>query len=739
MTKLSTNSNRFQLTIKSKILLILITGLFFNINIKAEIPNILTNDYNPFMEFKHHNCSHIENMRNNKSKQNNMMQNDILTKKLENSIQKIPPAFSNYDVLNYDLYMDWSVLMNPDSAKMSNRNYNGKMIMTVVLTENGLDSIEFNSEAMQINLASVNGLKTKVLFEITEYLNAPNYVYFDKSYNKGDTITIEFDYTHTGTKQSGLHFYTPENPNASEIITYTMSEPELARIWMPCKDRPDDKATSKISVKVPEGYEVLANGLLVDSIVSNKTVTFVWENNIPIPTYLMHVIASKYFKWTDYFKKKSGDSIEVSYYAWANDMPDINPSSTYLPRETMSKTVEMLEFLSEFFNEYPYQKYSQAAASPFPYGGMEHQTATTIHRNWLKNTSELGVVHEVGHHWLGNMISCATWNDIWINEGGASWIEWLWVGNQFSQERYDEYIRFYNNVYLNQSPYVNTQEIYGIPPAEIFTNKNVYLVYTKAGLVYNMLYKMLGNEFVNALNQTLLDYKFQSITTEQIKESLKKYITNTPVDLDTFFEQWIYKPAHPYFTMDSYFEMVNGKYILHVKLNQQQKEMFKSEVEEVFKAQFDILINTDIGVDKQTILVDEKLEEFTFELEYEPLDVNIDLATIVAVVNKNPMGVKNTEIEKKGGLSVYPNPSTNDKVNVRLYNLPIENTNVETRNFNLIESYEIYDITGNLIKSNNNLYSENIDIDVKGLSNGTYTVVVKTPTQILHNNFVIIR
>lgn len=734
MSKISTNSYKINVSLKSMLLLVLILNLIFNISIKAEIPNILTNDYNPFMEYKHHNCSHIENLKSEKSKRN-----VILTKKIENSLHKITPAYSNYDVLNYDLFMDWSELMNPDSAKMSNRNYKGKMIMTVVLKENGIDSLEFNSEAMLIKSSSINGNKTKVLFDTTKYLNAPNYVFFDKDYSKGDTLIIEFEYTHIGNQQAGLHFYTPEHPNALEIITYTMSEPELARIWMPCKDRPDDKATSKISVRVPVGYEVLANGLLIDSIVIDKTVTFVWENDIPIPTYLMHVIASKYFKWTDYFKKKSGDSIEVSYYAWANDMPEFNPSSTYLPRESMSKTVEMLEFFSEFFNEYPYQKYSQAAASPFPYGGMEHQTATTIHRNWLKNTSELGVVHEVGHHWLGNMISCATWNDIWINEGGASWIEWLWVGNQFNQERYDEYIRFYNNVYLNQSPYVNSQEIFGIPPAEIFTNKNVYLVYTKAGLVYNMLYKMYGNEFVNALNKTLEDYKFQSITTEQIKESLKKYIPNPVVDFDIFFEQWIYKPAHPYLNMDSYFEMVNGKYVLHVKLNQQQKEIFKSDVEEVFKVQFDLLINTDIGTDKRTILLDEKLEEFTFELDYEPLDVNIDLATIIAVVNKNPMGIKNTEIEKYGGLSIYPNPSVNDKINIRLYNLPIENSTIKTRNFNLIESYEIYDITGNLLKNAKNLFSENIEIDVKGLANGTYTVIVKTPTQILHNNLVIIR
>lgn len=730
MKNISTISN---LLIKS----LFLTLVCFNLGIntaKSEIPIYLQNDFNGAYEFKH-NCNHYEHWQNKQT-------NNQILKVDKNQLQNIDPTPSNYDVLKYELYMDWSNLMNPDSAKNNRRNYDGTMKMIVVITENNVDSLEFNSEVMNITSAKINNIPTRVMFETTEYLNAPNYIYTDKTYKIGDIVVILIDYTHIGTKQSGLHFYTPETPNVLETITYTMSEPELARIWMPCKDRPDDKALSKITVKVPKGYEVISNGSLIKKEDNATTTTYIWENNIQIPTYLMHVISSKYFKWADYYKPKNNpnDSIEVSYYAWEQDMPEFNPSSTFLPRPSMSKTVEMIGTLAAIFNEYPYQKYAQAAAFPFPYGGMEHQTITTIHRNWLKNNSELGVVHEVGHHWLGNMISCATWNDIWINEGGASWIEWLWVLHKNDVEAYNNYINYASNTYFNQVPYVNNQAIYGIPPAEIFNNKNVYLVYTKAGLVYNMLYKMLGEEFISALRNTLEENKFTSMTTNQLKESLKKHIKNSPIDIDVFFEQWIMKPAHPILQLDSYFENINGKYKLTAKLNQIQKETLEaSEVTEVFKMPVNFIIDTDNGKIEKSVIMDTKYAEFTFELDNEPLDINVDLTQLIAIVNKNPMGIENESINQNKGLSIFPNPSkAGENIQLKMYHLKLENELSQT-SYNLINSYEIYDLNGKILAKNNNVYSAETIINTNNFEAGIYIIRVNTPNKTITTKFSVIK
>ena len=178
MKNISTISN---LLIKS----LFLTLVCFNLGIntaKSEIPIYLQNDFNGAYEFKH-NCNHYEHWQNKQT-------NNQILKVDKNQLQNIDPTPSNYDVLKYELYMDWSNLMNPDSAKNNRRNYDGTMKMIVVITENNVDSLEFNSEVMNITSAKINNIPSRVMFETTEYLNAPNYIYTDKTYKIGDIVVI---------------------------------------------------------------------------------------------------------------------------------------------------------------------------------------------------------------------------------------------------------------------------------------------------------------------------------------------------------------------------------------------------------------------------------------------------------------------------------------------------------------------------------------------------------------------
>lgn len=692
-----------------------------------------------FFEIKYQQDRHSQEYRKIKDKflhntNKNVQKNTVLS--LDNISLAAEVEKSNYDVLKYDLFLDWSSILKVESASTAVRQYNGKMLMTVKILEDNVDSLEFDSEATRFNSVKINGDEVNLLYSETCYSNSPNILYLGKKYKSNDTFTIEFDYTHIGTKQLGFHFYATDTPSLPENVAYTMSEPDLARIWMPCKDRPYDKALSQISVRVPIGYDVISNGLLVDSLDDGENRTFIWQNNIPIPTYLMSVVASKYFKWRDYYKRidNPNDSIEVSYYVWAQDMPEFNPLSKFQPRASMAKTVEMISFLSKMLGDYPFQKYSQAAVSPFPYGGMEHQSATTIHRNWLQNSSEVGILHEIGHQWLGDKVSCATWNDVWLNEGGATWTEWLWIGNQSGQKNYDSYIKMYTNSYLSKAPYINNQSIYGIPTDDLFTNQNVDLVYTKAGLVYNMLYKTLGEEFLQALTAMLEENKFTSMTSIQWRDALKKQLKNPPSEFDAFFDQWIIRPAHPIFNLSSYYEHKDGKYILNVNLEQIQKEILKNDVAEVFLSTFDLQISMGSTVVTKRVKVDKKNNEFTFELDKEPTDVNIDLSTIIAIVKKTPMGIKDDLIAENNGISVFPNPCADELATLRLYNVEGKAND----NYNLIQSYQIYDITGNIVQEEKDIFKEITTINLANLSTGTYLIKVLSLSGILAHKLTVI-
>lgn len=721
-------------------------NLFLRIDLFCKIPNKILNIENQIFETKHNDlnnpqCRYPDQTykRLNQVGKNNKTQNSLLDD-------------SNYDVLSYDLFVDWYNLFD-EKIEFKVKEFPGLQVMKIVITKDNTNSIEINTLTMKINSIKLinKSSKTDLEYSITEAKenSKPNLITLDKTYKINDTISIEIDYLHNTPMQLGLQYYSTTAINIPYPMAYTMSEPENARNWMPCKDRPDDKALSKISIRMPLGYDAISNGILVDTIKTDSSIVYVWDNDIPIPTYLMHIIASKYFKWTDYFNRKGqfNDSIEVSYYAWEEDLPEFNSKSQYRPRESMSPTVAMLEFLSEYLNIYPYQKYSQASAFPFQFGGMEHQTITTVNRSWLQNNAELGVMHEVGHHWLGNMISCATWNDVWINEGGATWTEWLWLDEAYTNDLYKSYVIGSTSSLTSKTQTATNNSIYGITPSKIFTSENVVLVYTKAGLIFNMMNRILGKDFRTALTNILEEYKYQSLTTEQFKNALKKYLAelnNTKIDIDLFFDEWVYGSGFPVFQINSKYDIVDGKYKLSVNLNQIQKETYpNSKVKEVYKTPITLQINTinDKQIKKE-IFINNKVENIEITLDEEPESVDIDLTAIIGGVVKNPLGISNPTISENNGISIYPNPaSKNNLVILRKYHtsnnleLNIENNNNE---FDIINSYEIYDITGNLIETKININLSQTIIDIQNLSIGNYIVKVNSNNKISYQKLVII-
>ncbi len=750
--KLKTNNRfRFRFTYRFIILLVVLNTLNvnWNMNLNAKIPIQIQNIENQIFETKHNDL--------NKAKCSYPEQTYKRLNKLDknNKIQISQVKESNYDVLSYDLFVDWYNLFD-EKIELKVKEFAGLQVMKIAITKDNTNSIEINTLTMNVNSVRLIDKNSKIDLEYSiieaDDNSEPNVITLDKTYNINDTISIEIAYLHNTPMQLGFQYYSTSAVSIPYPIGYTMSEPENARNWMPCKDRPDDKAFSKISIRMPIGYTAISNGLLVDSAKTDSSIVYVWENDIPIPTYLMHIIASKFYKWTDYFQRKGqfNDSIEVSYYAWEQDLPEFNSKSKYKPRESMQPTVAMLEFLSNYLNEYPYQKYSQASAFPFQYGGMEHQTITTVNRSWLQNNAELGVMHEVGHHWLGNMISCATWNDVWINEGGATWTEWLWLDEAYNNDLYKSYVTSSTVSLTSKTQIALNNSIYGIEPNMIFTGQNQVLVYTKAGLIYNMLNRILGEDFRIALTNTLEEYKFKSLTTNEFRNSLKKYLlqlNNTKIDIDLFFEEWVYGSGHPIYQINSKYDIVDGKYKLSVNLNQIQKETNpNSKVKEVYKTPITVVITTEKdGVFKdiyKEMSINNKIENFEIILDDEPIDVDIDITAIIRTVVVNPLGISNPTISENNGISIYPNPASKDNlVTLRKYYTTsnIEaNLENENNDFDIINSYEIYDITGNLVETKININLSQTILDIQNLSIGNYIVKVNSNNKITFQKLTII-
>ena len=228
------------------------------------------------------------------------------------------------------------------------------------------------------------------------------------------SLTIFYQGTPDHCGAGGFKF--DEHQNIGHV--WTLSEAYCARSWWPCKDDPSDKADSVniiISVPLEPAYIVASNGLLSSTTINNNKKTYFWKESYPITTYLVSLAIYPYTKWVDqYVSPISSDTMLIEHYVF----PDRYEAS--YPNYSLTK--DMLSFFSELFGEYPFisEKYGHA---DFTWGGgMEHQTLSS-----MGSFSQNLIVHELGHSWWGNLITCKTFNDIWLNEGFARYCQALWA------------------------------------------------------------------------------------------------------------------------------------------------------------------------------------------------------------------------------------------------------------------------------------------------------------------------
>jgi aminopeptidase N len=342
-----------------------------------------------------------------------------------------------------------------------------------------------------------------------------------------------------------------------------MSEPTDAHYWMPCMDQPNDKALSEISIIVPNGIETASNGDLISKEAYTATSTiWHWKNDTPIATYLMVADASNFIHWSQTHErsKMPGDTVHLDYYAWPADyyQDSIKDGSTYNAQYFLSRnTSQIMTWFEARYGGFPFEKYGQVPVQPFIWGGMEHQTCTSINRGWLRGADE-GIAHEMSHQWFGDKTTCETFKDIWLNEGFATFSEAVWAESWGGNEWYE------NIIYEKAADYFYGPDPHNIPiydpPADnIF---NGALTYAKGGLVLHMLRRMLNNDtmFFGALRDYSNAFAYTTANTLQLRDFLG---TRLNMDLTEYFDQWIFGRLHPEYQV-TWAQNINNRFFLRI-------------------------------------------------------------------------------------------------------------------------------------------------------------------------------
>lgn len=390
------------------------------------------------------------------------------------------PKISNFNTLFFDLASAMSV----DSVIYHN------------------SSIAFNqaNDLVQISLPAPIGLNA--LDSVTVYY-------------QGAPVTTGF-----GSFNQDVHAGAP--------IIWTLSEPFGARDWWPSKQDLNDKIDSvDMIVTVPNGNRVASNGLLVEEIPGFSKTLFHWETHYPIAAYLIAIGVTNYVYYSNYVPLPGGDSLEVLNYVYPEDLataqsltPDIiNTISLY----------DSLLITYPFHNE----KYGHAE---FGWGGgMEHQTMT-----FLINFGHSLMAHECAHQWFGDYITCGSWEDIWLNEGFATYMEGL------TEERYfpSTWMGWKQNKISNitSAPDGSVKCSDTTDVSRIFSGR---LTYNKGSYLLHMLRWKLGtNTFFQGLQNYLNDpaLAFGYAKTPDLKAHLE---STSGQSLTTFFNQWYYGEGFP--------------------------------------------------------------------------------------------------------------------------------------------------------------------------------------------------
>ena len=341
----------------------------------------------------------------------------FLRLKLELILGLILISMTNFtfgQVLDYSWYKDYSIKYYKIDLTVSDTSLfiKGNVLLCIKVNK-PIDTIHFELGSNIVIDSLFRGEKKSSYKREGDITVIP----MPRHISSNSMLTIQI-YYHGMVPSSGFFsaMSTRKDYEWKTQVTWTLSEAFATKYWLPCKQYLSDKIDSAtILLTVPRNRMAGSNGLLKSIVpIGNNMVQFEWKTHYPIAYYLLSLSVADYQDYSFYAKIGKSDSVLIQNYIYNQ------PNCLKKNRSKLNKIGQILAYFSDIFGPYPFknEKYGQCQAPM--YGGMENQTMTTIDNFEL----EL-VAHEMAHQWFGDWVTCSTWQDVWLNEGFASYSEYL--------------------------------------------------------------------------------------------------------------------------------------------------------------------------------------------------------------------------------------------------------------------------------------------------------------------------
>ncbi len=575
---------------------------------------------------------------------------------------------NEYDLIYHSLYME----VDPNV-----RYIKGEIGSVFIISGTGTDNLSFDlDEELTVDSVSYHG--SNIDFSHNEdilEIMLPAFV------NGGVIDSLTVFYQGIPIDDESYTFSIDEHNGIP--IMWTLSEPYGAKDWWPCKQNLNDKIDSiDVYVNAPSEYKVAGNGILVSEIENNQRKTTHWKHRHPIAAYLIAFALTNYESFSNMVALDGGRNLEVLNYVYPEDKNEWMEDSEHIE--------SMINLFNDLFIEYPYSNEKYGHAQFGWGGGMEHQTMS-----FMGNLEFELMAHELAHQWFGDYVSCGNWQNIWLNEGFATFLTGL------------SYKYLLNGTWWPVWKRVNIERVTSEADGSVFladtTNEermfDARLSYSKGGLILNMLRYEIGDDnFYQALKNYLNDPQISNGYAYS-PQLISHFEQEADTSLTEFFNDWLYGEGYPRFKIEHHRDQSG---IVNVFLDQYPTHTSVDFFEITVPIKF-------LGTDNDTTIYfhnSHPEQNYYFPLDFDITGIVLD--PDYHIITRDPIISSINESKLLSEIKIYPNPATN---NITI--IPSGNDQISL--------VEIFNVNGSLIKEFHPVKnSQSIIINVQDIKAGLY-------------------
>jgi aminopeptidase N len=299
-----------------------------------------------------------------------------------------------------------------------------------------------------------------------------------------------------------------------------VAEPDGAPTWLPCNDHPRDKATYTFRVTVPKGLQVLANGEPSPPVTARGTTTYVWNERAPMATYLAMIAIGKF-------------TVRHGMVGQTPVITAVDPTMRRAAARLYRTTVAAIDWESKVFGPYPFRTAGGVVDDPRLDYALENQERP-VYAGFVPDDDF--IVHELAHQWYGDSVSLANWQDIWLNEGFATYTEWMWHEHQHQSTTRKIFKHYYTQP--ANSP------IFQPPPGRPGRRDMFgFSVYIRGAMALQALRDRVGSPaFFTIMREWAIQHRNGNARTSQFI-ALAEQVSHK--QLDRLFRVWLYDKGKP--------------------------------------------------------------------------------------------------------------------------------------------------------------------------------------------------